>query len=336
MISKKIILLFLIVFNSVKAQNNDFSLSGKTAEIEDGTYLYFRDLVNGGDIDSAVVRNNRFRFTTDLPEPTLYVMLFTKDKQKFTELWLENNKMTFDASNVDFKEAKVTGSRNHSLVRKLKEELYGDDQISEKDKFQVELEFIKNHPDVLVSAYLLFANKRWEQHEVGDVFPTLSDEIQNSSLGQRIVEYLEKDLPQLGENYADFSISNSKGELTKISDLKSKGKLTLLQFWYSGCSFSRANNANLAELYNKHHSEGFEIISISEDTKREKWIRAMNEDEFSWPVDNNLIDLNGEVFSAYGIYSIPSNFLINREGIIIARNLRGDELERKIEGELAE
>ncbi len=163
--------LFFTCYN-LSAQTKEFSLTGKTSGIEDGTFLYFRDLVNGGNLDSAVVKNNSFRFTTVLPEPTLFVMLFTKDKSNFTELWLENNPMTFDASEGDFRQAKVTGSEDQILFRKMREEVRVDFPETDKEIIkQREIEFMKSHPDALVSAYLLYGNRRLNQDETRESFP---------------------------------------------------------------------------------------------------------------------------------------------------------------------
>lgn len=331
------ILLFFcfIAFHTIYAQHNDFSLLGK-ADIEDGTYLYMRDLVNGGEIDSAQVKNNSFRFETELKEPALYVMLFTKDRSKFKELWLENKPMAFDASIGDFKDAQVTGSVNHSLFKKLKEKVWADYQEEDKTIIkQREKNFIKNNPDALVSAFILFSNKLWDQNEIGDAFSSLSEEVRSSSFAQKkIVTYLEKNLPALGENYIDFSIPNSEGEKKKISELT--GKVTLLQFWSSTCGPSRTMNVTLSDIYKRYHSEGFKIISISKDTDKGDWLRAIEEDKLSWPQHSNLQGWNGEAFQAYGVSATPTNFLVNDAGIIVAKNLRSEDLEIEIKNYLEE
>ncbi|UGU14893.1 AhpC/TSA family protein [Sinomicrobium kalidii] len=329
MISEKLVILSLIAFNIITAQKPDFSLSGKTSDITDGTYLYLRDLVNGGNIDSALVRKNTFRFNTDLPEPTLFVMLFTKDRSKFKELWLEESTMTFDATECDFKNAKVTGSKNQTIATKLNETVYAnvgsipDDTLKQKEK-----DFINDHSDALLSAYILYGNHRWTQNEIGEFYSKLSGEVQTSSLGKKIAKDLEKDIPTIGEKYTDFNLTDPNGKPENLSD--STGKLTLLQFWSSSCDFSREMNSILTGIYRNYHSKGLEIISVSGDTNKEDWLNAIKEDKANWSQLSNLQGWNGEVFSAYGIRFTPSNFLIDEEGIIVARNLRGKELERKI------
>ena len=329
MISK---ILFFICFSAatnIAAQDNEFSLTGKTAGIEDGTYLYFRDLVNGGNIDSALVKNNKFRFTTDLPEPALWVMLFTKDRKYSTQLWLENNPMTFDASNADFKNPEVTGSRNHSLYEGRKEEVEKNAHLSPEERQKNHHEFIKKHPDALVSAYLLTVNDKWDQKTVRNLYSHLSEDVQFSSMGELIADRLKEDLPEEGEQFIDLSIPDSKGKIQKISDLM--GDLTLIQFWASWCGGSRKMNSTLTELYKECNAEGFNIVSISGDGEREKWTAAIREDDLSWPQLSSLNGWEGKAFEAYGVNITPSSFLINGEGIIVARNLRDEEIEQKIQ-----
>ena len=330
----KFLLLFCFLISVIgSAQEQEFSLTGKTADFEDGTYLYLRDLVNGGDLDSAVVRDNSFRFDTRLPEPTLFVMVYTKDKSNFTEVWLENNPMTFDASEGEFSEAKITGSQDQELFKEMREQVRADILYTDKEVIkQREIDFLKKHPDALVSAYILYGNKRLNQEEVREIFSGLSEEVQKSSLGQRTAKYLETDVPNRGEQYVDISILNSEGKTIKISALK--GELTLLQFWSSGCGFSRMMNSTLSKLYTKYHSEGFEVISISNDKNKNAWLQAIEEDSLPWPKNYNLNSRYGKAFKTYGIQGTPSNFLIDSEGIIVAQDLRNEELEKTIKAYL--
>lgn len=313
---------------TLNAQNANFSLIGKTSNIEDGTYLFLRDLVNRVNIDSVLVQNNSFKISTELDGPA-FTMLFTKDRKNFKELWLENNNMTFDASNVPFNEAVVTGSINQNLIKKVNSEVHlnivetSPDTVKKREK-----EFIIEHPGSLVSAYLLYDNRRMTRNEVRELFLSLSDEVQNSSLGQNVAKILAKDLFELGDKYADFTVPNAENEPKQISELT--GKLTLLQFWSSTCSGSRAMNSTLNDVYKKYHSKEFNIVSISKDTTKENWIKAINEDNLSWPQLSSLDGWQGEVFSAYGIASTPSNILIDSTGIIVGKNIMSSSLENEI------
>lgn len=321
------LLLFAILFlNPAKAQEPGFSLDGKTFGIEDGTYLYLRDLVNGGNIDSAMVKENRFRFETLLPEEKLFVMLHTRDRVHFKELWLEDRPMSLDATAGPFAAAEITGSRDQELAEKMKEEVYKDvREISKEELKQRQQEFIAQHPNALPSAYILNgATREWEQDEIAVYYEKLSESTQHSSMGKRVASYLAKDLPEVGEKYIDLSIPDQSGELKRISYLS--GELTLLQFWSSTCGWSRNAHPGLSDLYQEYGPKGFQVISISKDTNPQKWQQAIEEDRLSWPQLSHLDGWKGEAFKAYGVRSTPSSFLIDSEGVIIDRNLRPEEL----------
>ncbi|MCP9201284.1 AhpC/TSA family protein [Gramella sp. GC03-9] len=329
MFLKNLMLLSLISCNLVIAQKKDFSLSGKTSNINDGTYLFLRDLVNGGNIDSALVKNNSFKFETILTEPVVYTMLFSRDRKNFKEVWIEDSEMTFNSSNVDFKNAKITGSRNQYLFEELIEDTYSNsNNLSKKIIKEKEVSFIKNHPDAVISAYLLHGNKKLNKEEIKGLFKNLTDDVKQSSLGKKIARNIENNIASIGKEFPDFSIPNEKGEIKQISKLT--GGLTLLQFWSSTCYGSRLMNPKLKEIYEKYHSEGFRIVGISRDRIKDNWTNAIKEDNLTWPQLSNLESWEGEVFQAYGISTTPSNILINEKGIIVERDIDIEDLDNTI------
>ncbi len=324
------ILFVIICFNSfnLNAQNQEFSLTGKTLDFEDGTYLYLRDLVTGESLDSALVKNNSFKMTTDLKESMIFSMIFTKDRKNFKELWLEENAMTFDASTTSFNDAVITGSINQELAKKIKDVHANIVELPKDTINKRETDFIKKYPKSLVSAYFIYGNRNMTQQETSDLFSSLSNDVQKTALGKKIANKLEKDMPEIGEPYKDFKISNEENELQCISDLTTE--LTLIQFWSSSCGFSRQMNSTLKKVYDKYQPQGFNIISVSSDKQKNNWIKAIKEDNMSWPQLSNLNGWKGEVFEAYGISSTPSNVLIDKNGIIIGKNIMGNELENQV------
>ena len=89
-------------------------------------------------------------------------------------------------------------------------------------------------------------------------------------------------------------------------------------------------NETLKRLYSKHQDKGFEIISISNDLDKSEWIKAIKEDKMKWPQLSNLQDWDGEIFSAYNINSTPSNLLVDKEGKIVAKKIRNENIEKTI------
>ena len=119
--------------------------------------------------------------------------------------------------------------------------------------------------------------------------------------------------------------------LLRTYNERKQGKVVMIDFWASWCSPCRQENPNVVRLYHKYKDKGFDIFSVSMDNTRDAWVAAIAKDGLVWP--NHVSDLKGWTSSggaAYGIYSIPATVLIDREGKVIARNLRGKDLELKL------
>ncbi|OYX25906.1 MAG: hypothetical protein B7Z06_06550, partial [Flavobacteriales bacterium 32-35-8] len=118
------------------------------------------------------------------------------------------------------------------------------------------------------------------------------------------------------------------GKQIKLSNIK--GKAVLLEFWASWCTPCRKDNKNLVTYYKKYNPLGFEIFQVSLDNNKEEWLEAINQDSLQWAHASDLNSWNNEAAMIYGINLLPTNFLINENGMIINRDLRGQELEQKL------
>ena len=133
----------------------------------------------------------------------------------------------------------------------------------------------------------------------------------------------------VGEPAPDFTLNNTEGTPTSLSSLK--GKVVLIDFWASWCRPCRAENPNVVKAYNKYKNQGFDVMSVSLDLDKNKWLAAIEQDKLSWK--NHVSDLKrwgSAIVPIYGIESIPFTVLIDKDGLILGINLRGEELDKKL------
>lgn len=168
-------------------------------------------------------------------------------------------------------------------------------------------------------------NEAKNNRKVIDVTPPEIDDKENLKIGLSV-----------GDIAPEISLPNPKGKTKPLSSLR--GKMVLLDFWAAWCGPCRRENPNLVRAYEKYNkaklkdASGFEIYSVSLDRNRSAWIRAIEEDELNW--DGHVSDLkfwNSEAAKTYNINSIPYNLLLDANGVIVAKNLKGLVLDKTMD-----
>ncbi|WP_430909699.1 redoxin domain-containing protein [Maribacter sp. 2-571] len=308
----------------------EFTLSGKTVVIDDGTVIYLENPLSGNIIDSTKVENNHFYFKTKLPETPFQVVLRTSYRSHSTvrRLWLENKPMTFDATKTDFRNALVRGSESENLSQGLFKQI--DTLFTFEETENARIEFIKNYTSSPVSSDILsIYSKHWGKEKTERLFNILSEENRTSEYGKRIKRFINLNKnTKIGEQFTDFEMANTDGKLKKLSDLK--GKTILLEFWASWCLPCRQENPNLTKAYKKYKDNGLEILAVSLDSNKDAWLKAIQKDSLDWIHVSDLKGQENEAALIYGVHSIPDNFLIDKNGILIGRKLRGKKLNEKL------
>lgn len=134
---------------------------------------------------------------------------------------------------------------------------------------------------------------------------------------------------QAGQSVPEISLPTPSGETMNLSDLK--GKIVLIDFWASWCRPCRAENPNVVRMYNKYKNKGFEIFGVSLDRTKDAWVQAIEQDKLTWHHVSDLQFWGSEAAQAYGVNAIPYTVLLDKQGKVIAENLRGPSLESKLE-----
>lgn len=329
---KKILSFFFIILSiyCFSQDKTKFSLQGKTKDIADGTVLLLQNTLTDKFIDSVMVKNNAFLFQTNISSFPIQVVLFNRGSSAKT-VWLENNKMSFNATETSFSEAVITGSKTNSLVEAFRKE--SRTLKSYEEMVANEMKFVQNNPNNIASAYTLSVMASvFGKEKSTELFLNMSKENKQSEYGKRISSLLLdlNDLKpaEIGEKYRDFSMKNQNDMDKKLSDFN--GKVVLLEFWASWCFPCRQENPNLVNTYNRFKANGFEIFAVSLDDNKENWLKAIQKDELYWENVSDLKGRNNKAALLYRVNTIPENILIDKNGLIIGRNLRGKNLDIKL------
>lgn len=157
----------------------------------------------------------------------------------------------------------------------------------------------------------------------------LKAEYPNSKYVKALLPMLRQDPPDVGDVAPNFAMSDTSGKPVSLESLK--GKVVLLDFWASWCGPCRMENPNVVRAYNKYKDKGFTVFSVSLDNSREKWLQALKKDGLTWTHVSELRGWDTSAGKLYHVTGIPATFLIDKNGKIIARNLRGPALDEMLD-----
>lgn len=328
-----------VVVDSVKMVNDRFEFKGSAEPTELKVFIkrfnkpYFTNpltlFIDKGSIEvSAVYDTTHATHLKDVKIKGSAVNDEFENYQRESKSYAYGSWKAYDQLFADYK---IADAAKDSV--KLKSiQVVANSIFSKIDEFRER--YIQENPKSFISLYLVSKNSKTSDAKTlartKELFMRLDTSIQFSMLGKKVAENMVYASTEylMGRPAGDFEQPTVEGKKVKLSDYK--GKYVLLDFWASWCAPCRAENPNVLRAYNKYKSKGFDILAVSLDTNVEKWKKAIAEDKLPWVQASDLKEINNAVVQQFGISRIPDNFLIDPNGIVIARGLRGDGLDKKL------
>lgn len=364
---RKYLVLGLISFGLAQGGlAQEILIKGKIRGLDKNEFIYLRQPILGQEpVDSVLARNGRFQFRRQLPEGDFFflqaggnsLLLYlqpgkvkiTGIKQRLTKAKLSGSSFIKDfvlynkqmAANPYIKQLEATGAKLED-AKKAKDDKLLNELTIERDTLRkksasvrntIGAEWLTNHPQSDINAFVLYFHPfRREAPELLQArIAGFSENARNSAVGQLLLEAARSESnTAVGKLAPGFTQSDTAGKAVSLQDFR--GRYVLVDFWASWCKPCREENPYVVQAFQQYKDKGFTVLGISLDRPgdKAKWLEAIHADGLTWTHVSDLRYWKNEVAVLYGIQSIPANFLIDPQGKIVGRNLRGEALQKEL------
>lgn len=349
-----------------------YFLSGNISDVADGTTIYVSEIDNNNrpeKIDSTTIKDGKFEIDLKDIEKSDMALLEIDGIGGNVLYIAENQKIAFEIYKDSLRASKIEGGKENKALKEyldhlkamnqkigelrmeMRTAMQSQDTAKLNDLRALEAELIDNdkvfkkkmvseNTDSFVSLMVLTDLSRIKSlpnAEIKEMYDSLSEDLKENHLAKRLKENIDRvAATDVGAKAPGFSGPTPSGKELSLKD--AMGKVTIIDFWAAWCKPCRIENPNVVKVYNKYHDKGLNIIGVSLDRagQKDKWLQAIEDDGLTWNHISHLKFWQEPIAQAYDVKSIPATFILDENGIIVARDLRGQDLENKIKELLGE